>query len=138
VDLHLTLHFIGNFERHRIAALCDRLATVPIRPVRLRPDGTSLWRGGIAVLTMRGDAALETVHADVGAALQDCGVSLEDRPYAPHVTLARKAARATPPAQPPQMQWLAAGFALVESRHAAKAHHEVLATWPAPLAPSDG
>jgi 2'-5' RNA ligase len=138
VDLHLTLHFIGDFERDRIAALGARLATVPVTPVQLRPDGTSVWRGGIAVLTMRGDAALGALHADIGAALRDCGVPLEDRPYAPHVTLARKAPRAIAPGQLPPMAWRATGFALVASRHGMQAHHEVLATWGAPHPPNGG
>ena len=55
VDLHLTLHFIGNFARDRIAVLRARLDRVPLRRVELRPDATSVWRGGIAVLTLRGD-----------------------------------------------------------------------------------
>ena len=45
------------------------------------------------------------------------------------MTLARKAARAQPPAVLPALGWRATGFALVESHGGARSAYEVLATW---------
>jgi 2'-5' RNA ligase len=40
----------------------------------------------------------------------------EDRAYRPHVTLARRATGASPPARPPDIMWQARdGFALVQT-----------------------
>ena len=63
------------------------------------------------------------------SALAGLGVTLDPRPYQPHVTLARKAARAQPPAVLPALEWRADGFALVESRGGARSAYEVVAAW---------
>ena len=136
-DLHATLHFVGSVAPERIATLGERLAAVPAREVALRPEGTAVWRGGTAALTLRGDAALAALHDDVGAALHGFGVALDVRPYTPHVTLARKAADAAAPGplpdRPdlPDLDWRAGAFALVESRPGPPASYRVLAAWSA-------
>ncbi len=132
-DLHATLHFIGSFERRRVVALGERLAAVPTRRVVVRPEATAIWPGGIAVLILRGDAALAALHEDIGTALLELGVALEARPFAPHVTLARKAARAEPPAELPELVWCASGFVLVETRRIPPANYVVLAAWGEPV-----
>ncbi|HEX2542768.1 MAG TPA: RNA 2',3'-cyclic phosphodiesterase [Caldimonas sp.] len=113
--LHLTLHFIGSFPREGIGALADRLAAVPPRATTLRARGPELWRGGVAVLRLEADAALADLHEELGASLSALGVPLDTRPFAPHVTLARKATRARRPLAPMELDWPADRFALVES-----------------------
>jgi 2'-5' RNA ligase len=127
-NLHATLHFIGAFARDRLDALQRTLAAVEPRALTLRPAGTAIWRGGIAVLTLHGDAALFALHADIGAALGGLGVVLDPRPFAPHVTVARRAAHATPPDTLPDLEWQARSFALVESRRGPPSY-AVLAAW---------
>jgi len=124
--LHLTLHFIGAFARTRIPALAGSLAAVADREIALRPGGGEVWKGGIAVLRIDGDAALAGLHERLGAVLSDAGIALDPRPFSPHVTLARKAARAEPPAEGPAFDWCADGFALVESLPGRSARYEVL------------
>jgi len=113
--LHLTLHFIGAFPRARIDALSDALALLAPAPLALAASGRQIWRGGIAVLVFAPDAALERLHAAIGGVVAGFGVALDPRPFEPHVTLARSARRAVPPAHPPALEWHARGFALVES-----------------------
>jgi len=125
--LHLTLHFIGAFGRTRLPDLVAALDAVPVRPIALRPGDAEVWKGGIAVLRIDGDAALPELHERLGAVLADAGIALDVRPFAPHVTLARKAARAEPPAGAPPLDWRADGFALVESLPGRSARYEVLA-----------
>jgi 2'-5' RNA ligase len=128
-NLHATLHFIGSFERARLAALGARLAAVPSRPAVLRATAPAIWRGGIAVLTLQGDAALAALHAEVGIALVELGIVLEARPFAPHVTLARKAPRSEPPAELPELGWRASGFALAETRSGPPSDYAIVMRW---------
>ncbi|MEO6407612.1 MAG: RNA 2',3'-cyclic phosphodiesterase [Burkholderiaceae bacterium] len=104
-NLHVTLHFIGSFARDRIAALGERLAQVEIQPFGLQAESASIWRGGIAVLTLHGDVtgALDALHVMIGCALREFGIPLDPRPFAPHVTLARTASHAQPPNALPKL-----------------------------------
>lgn len=114
--LHVTLHFIGAVEAGRVPALADALAT-RFEPVRLAFDEAEVWPGGIAVLRpSRLPASLEALHGRLGAALDGFGLPPETRPYKPHVTLARKAQGAQPPAGFAPVGWqVNGGYALVRS-----------------------
>jgi len=131
--LHLTLHFIGALARARISALAAAFTAVPVGSIVLRPAGRELWRGGIAVLRFESDAALPELHRRLGTVLSDAGIALDPRPFAPHVTPARKAAKAEPPAEGPAFEWRANGFALVESLPGGSARYEVLSRFGAAL-----
>ena len=128
-NLHATLHFIGSFRRDRLGDLCLALGTVPIEPLRLDLVGSDVWRGGIAVALLAAEPGVLALQARLGAALAGLGVTLDPRPYQPHVTLARKASRAQPPEGLPELEWRANGFALVESRAGARSAYEVVAAW---------
>jgi 2'-5' RNA ligase len=124
-NLHATLHFIGAFPRDSLVELGAALATVPVEPVPLRTSGSEVFRGGIAVALLEAEPSLLALHARVGEVLAGFGVTLEARPYRPHVTLARKAGGSRSPARVPALAWRADGFALVRSRGGS---YEVLAT----------
>ena len=123
-NLHATLHFIGAFPRQSLAELAAALAALRVEPIRLRTAGSEVFRGGIAVALLDAEPVLLDLHARIGEVLAGLGVALETRPYRPHVTLARKASGARPPAQQPALDWRADGFALVLSRGG---RYEVLA-----------
>jgi RNA 2',3'-cyclic 3'-phosphodiesterase len=127
--LHLTLHFLGAVPRERMPALRAALA-LPFAPFALTLSRPELWAGGIAVLEpARIPPALAELRAALGAALQRAGLASEGRPWRPHLTLARRAAGATPPARCTAPCWRVNGFALVESRLAAG--YTVLQRYPA-------
>jgi 2'-5' RNA ligase len=92
----------------------------------LGPLDGEVWKGGIAVLRIEGDAALAGLHEHLGAVLTSTGIALDSRPFAPHVTLARKAAKAEAPARRPVFTWRANGFVLVESIPGGAARYQVL------------
>jgi len=124
--LHATLHFIGRFPRDRLQALGRALDSVQFVPLRLDLAVVEVWRGGIAVATLAASPPILDLHASIGAALAGLGIALEDRPYRPHVTMARQARGARPPAALPALDWRPDGFALVASRGGA---YHVLDTW---------
>jgi 2'-5' RNA ligase len=139
-NLHATLHFIGSFRRDRLDALRQALGAVAIEPLHLDLAGTDVWRGGIAVALLAAEPGVLALHARLAPALVGLGVTLDPRPFQPHVTLARKASRAQPPEGRPALDWRADGFALIASRGGA---YDVVAAWgeagrPPGAAPSPG
>lgn len=126
-NLHATLHFIGAVGRERIRTLWEALSEVEVRPVRITATTLAIWKGGTVVLQLQGDGALTALHTDTGAALRTCGVALDARPFAPHVTLARGASSVELPSAPNQLDWRATGFALVESTGGSPPTYRVLA-----------
>ena len=128
--LHLTLHFIGSFPLEGIDALAERLAAVPPRRMVLRANGAEMWRGGLAVLRIAPEPGLLGLHEDLSAVLSKLVVPIDTRPFAPHVTLARKAAGAQPPGTASHLDWNAEGFALVESITGTNVAYRVLRSFP--------
>ena len=114
--LHLTLHFLGNVDAARLPELA-RAITVPFEPMTLALGQPEVWPNGVAVVRPdRAPAALLRLHAALGRQLAALGLPVEERPYRAHVTLARRAHRATPPAQVLNRRWrIDGGFVLVRS-----------------------
>jgi RNA 2',3'-cyclic 3'-phosphodiesterase len=113
--LHLTLHFIGDVERTRLPELAAALQ-LPFERFALQFGRTLLWPHGVAVLEP--DAVptpLLALHASLAAVLQRLDLPLDQRPYRPHVTLARRAGAAVAPDQGPAIVWEVDRYALMES-----------------------
>jgi 2'-5' RNA ligase len=93
--MHVTVRFIGEVDSARGETITAALAPgLPRAPFDLTLEGVGtfpphgaprvLWAGVGA-----GADALRVLEDDVSARLERCGVPREDRPYRPHVTLAR-------------------------------------------------
>lgn len=115
--LHITLHFLGDVAPQQVRDLTYVLRRVPTPPFDLLLARHELWQHGVAVLRPESTPTqLRALQARIGLALSAIGLPVEARPYRPHVTLARRATGATPPAQPPQLPWRAdKGFVLVRT-----------------------
>ena len=124
-DWHLTLHFLGAVPRERIEALCAGLA-VPVVPFTLRLGLPLRWPQGLAVLLPDESPPLLRLHEQLGQAVRALGLSTDVRPYRPHVTLARHAAAAEPPAQAAVFDWPVRGYALVESTGEAARRYRIV------------
>lgn len=129
--LHLTLAFLGETDPARVPS--GALAQVAARsgPFGLVLDRLGEFaRAGVAWAGCADAApALLDLQAGIESGLREAGFDLEDRPYAPHLTLARHvrtrvAAEAIGP-----VAWRVASFALVESERGSGAYREV-ARWP--------
>lgn len=92
-QLHLTLHFLGDVEDDSRLAVQQRLAGLRQEPFTITIHGTGVFppRGRPTVLWagVAESQPLVNLHAAVAAAIESCGLSVEHRPYVPHVTLAR-------------------------------------------------
>lgn len=123
-QLHLTLHFLGNLPAERLPELEQGLA-LRCEPFVLDLGRSQLWPHGIAVLEPAGpDAAdarealprpLLQLHEALRLALDGLAVPTETRAYRPHITLARHAQSAVPPAQDPALRWQVDAYALVRA-----------------------
>jgi 2'-5' RNA ligase len=125
-DWHVTLHFIGPVQRQRIDELRAGLA-VPMAPFELHFGSPALWPHGLAVLLPQAvPRGLQQLHDRLGQALLGLGLRPDARPYRPHITLARRAALAQPPAQCPVFGWPVQGYALMESTGQVDQRYRVL------------
>ena len=113
--LHLTLHFIGDVPRVRVAGLAEALDVV-FKPFQMTFGVPQGWPKGLAVVCPQEvPEQLDSLHVALAQALRSFGLPVEQRDFRPHVTLARKATGAVPPAHTPRFRWVVAGYALMES-----------------------
>lgn len=124
-DLHVTLHFLGNVADDTVAGL--QKLHVDFAAFELELGVTDLWPRGVAVL-LPTTIPLQLLHLHQALARRvvDLGLTLDQRAYRPHVTLARKAARATPPAELAAIRWPVDRCALVLSNAQGEARYTVI------------
>jgi 2'-5' RNA ligase len=94
-NLHITLKFLGEVSDQEVRPVTDALGRVRFpHPIALRIESLGFLplRGPIRVFTARigGDFdGLAALHAAIELAMEPLGFPREQRPYSPHVTLAR-------------------------------------------------
>lgn len=97
---HLTLRFIGDVGNGEVRDVVEALAAVPSVPFQLALNGLGHFppRGEPRVLWVgvEQSAELARLKRRIDRALQEAGVLLEGRKFAPHVTLARIRAPLSP------------------------------------------
>jgi RNA 2',3'-cyclic 3'-phosphodiesterase len=89
---HLTLAFLGAVDAERVDALAAVLAPVAARhaPVDLALTGTARMFGRrVLWAELEASPALGALAGEVRDALEPLGFAPDDRPFAPHLTLAR-------------------------------------------------
>jgi 2'-5' RNA ligase len=87
---HLTLQFLGNVEERQLACLLVRLAEVHSPPVRVHVEDVGFFHhANILLARVSPTPELLTLEKRVTAATRLCGFEPENRPYTPHITLAR-------------------------------------------------
>lgn len=138
-QLHLTLRFIGEVDRHTAADIAAALGRVKLRPflAELGEPGLFDHRGRIDTLWVgvRPLEAMERLAKSVNAALTSVGLPTESRAFLPHITVARGrgmiGATMWPPSPIPRLTWPVDQFALFESRMGKDgSYYTILARWP--------
>ncbi len=121
--LHITLCFLGSVAAQRVAALIDvgsRAAAGCDQALELSLDRVLRWRTPQVLCALCGrDVAPGQAHALAGRLrrlAQAAGFEPDEKPFRPHVTLARKVTRNVRPRSLPHLTWRFSRFALVESR----------------------
>ena len=115
--IHLTLAFLGEVAAERVDEASAAGHAVRARPFELVFDIAGWFRGARVAWIGCSQPAPELVdlHAALETQLRDRGFVLEDRAFAPHVTLARKVRRSVPRSPVAPIRWPAREIALVRS-----------------------
>ena len=87
---HITLQFLGQTSVDQYACVTAGLRQIQFPPfeIQLEPPGF-FDRAGVFFAGVRVSPALIALQERVAAATRPCGFVPEDRPYHPHITLAR-------------------------------------------------
>lgn len=131
-NLHITLNFLGMVDsdtRDCMERAADEIVVPPFELTLNRfgywPRPRVMWLGCNEV-----PEPLALLVQRLSDAMRGCGLTPEQRPYRPHLTLLRKAKR-VPQGEPPEFHWQAKEFVLAESASTpGGVEYRVLRRWP--------
>jgi len=132
-NIHLTLAFLGDVARDRLARLEEIAAAVSGQRFELDVARVEYWRHNRIVWAGvdQCPGELQALAAGLEQALAPEGFRFDRRPYVPHITLLRDARRAPAMAAIPAVSWRVHDFALVESVPRERGRvYGVLRRWP--------
>jgi RNA 2',3'-cyclic 3'-phosphodiesterase len=93
-DMHVTLSFLGHVEPSLLEQIQQSLAAVHADRMRLELNGAGIFaNGGILLAKVEPSPNLLSLAEQVLQAMEHCGFPREQRPFMPHVTLARSKGR---------------------------------------------
>ncbi len=131
-SMHLTLAFVGAIDPEKCARLLRPPHSVALTPFTLTLDRWGCWTHNEIGWAgpSRTPAALREFVSSLQTWLSDAGFVLDNRAFAPHVTLVKGAhcgelrGLATP------IEWAVEGFALVRSLRTSRgSHYEPMRVW---------
>jgi RNA 2',3'-cyclic 3'-phosphodiesterase len=103
---HITLQFLGNGDTQQLECLKARLSDVYSATVPLRLGSLGAFeRAGVVFVDVEVRPELAELQQQVVAATMQCGFAPEDRPFRPHITLARTKARKNFRGLPARRPW---------------------------------
>lgn len=133
--LHLTLAFIGDIPRERVADLIAAGDRISAAAFTFKLDRIAAWRHNRIVWAGAREVpeVLAELVARMNVVLVEAGFPVEQRKFAAHVTLLRNArADLQSDEIDPPIDWQVGGFVLVESdRREDGAHYKPLKVWSA-------
>ena len=111
-NLHLTLAFIGEVEN--VPEVKTSLQTISCKPFKLSLSdfgnfGDILWVG------VKGNQGLSQAAKAVRAALDQAGISYDQKKFAPHITLVRKATGSWKSVKAPKGEMMVKKISLMKS-----------------------
>lgn len=92
---HVTLQFLGNTEPAQYDCIAARLLDVRFQPVPIGIESLGFFdRAGVFFADVLLTPELVSLQQTVTAGTNRCGFAPEERPYHPHITLARSKGKA--------------------------------------------
>jgi len=120
-NLHMTLHFLGNVALKKIDCFTRQAKKISIQPFTLQLTRSGyfkkpriVWIGPDKI-----PERLSLLQQNLGELISSCGFNPEQRPYRPHVTMARKIQGEPGELFMPPINWQINHFALVQSNSVA-------------------
>ena len=136
-NIHLTLAFIGAWPVARLALLQDIGARLDRAAIDLVLDALGGFRRAAVawIGASQTPPQLAALASSLGALLAAVGIAADERPFHPHLTLARKCRRFLARERIEPIGWTADAVSLMQSETRADgARYRPLASWPlAPL-----
>jgi 2'-5' RNA ligase len=132
-SVHMTLAFLGQVAAERIGGLAQAAGALPFEPFALRMVRVGCWpHNGVAwVAPAEPPPALTLLVSALRSSLLVQGFPPEERPFAPHVTLIRKARCTRLDPLVAQIEWQVNDFVLVRSElNRAGSNYTIIARWP--------
>jgi 2'-5' RNA ligase len=131
-DVHLTLVFLGDVTQARRDCYEQAAGQIRGAPFELTLDRFGHWsRSGILWAgPSAAPAPLTRLVDDLHAALQACGFTPERRPFAPHLTLRRRARMLPSVPIDPVPSWRPGEFVLAVSQRGPAPRYRILRRWP--------
>ena len=132
-DLHITLHFLGQVDESRSAALEALGERLLLPPFALTLDQLGHWSRPAVLWAGPAEIPqpLLAFHGQLEDELEGLGFEREGRAFRPHLTLARKMRRAPEDMDFEPLEWAVAEWALLESCPGERPLYHPLARWPA-------
>lgn len=92
-NLHLTIVFLGEVERDRLAEISRVMNESAVKPFTINIQGVGRFRrggGDLWWMGVDGSEELAKLHTQLIMGLRECGFALQNREFTPHLTLARE------------------------------------------------
>jgi RNA 2',3'-cyclic 3'-phosphodiesterase len=91
---HITLQFLGSTTEQQYECVVARLRGLRSRPLRVQLGALGTFdRAGVLFVDVHVTPELLALQESVTTTTAPCGFTPEDRPYHPHITLARRKGR---------------------------------------------
>ena len=132
-NLHITLAFLGNVQEQAIPELFAAAERLRLPGFPLQVDRCGWWkRAKVAWLApVHTPAPLLDLVEQINLVSRTAGLSVDNRDYSPHLTVARKVTRPVTTLSFEPIHWDVRDFCLVESvTHERGAIYQVIRSWP--------
>ena len=132
-NTHITLAFLGNVDEQTSTALINAVNHLCIEPFSLSLNRFGWWRKPKIAWLAPTDYAeeLSQLANELNSLATNCGLNLDQRPYRPHLTLARKVINPLADISVPPIFWNINEFCLLESTTSqAGVEYQVKQSWP--------
>ena len=131
--IHLTLRYVGNADPALQKCLEAMAQDISINQFEFTLQTLGYWKKP-RVIWVAPESSLESLNnlaMKIEQGCQQCGIQAEERIFAPHITLIRKARRTPIVNIQTPLKWCATDFVLVESKSIdGGVVYEVLKRWP--------
>jgi len=138
-NLHITLAFLGNVEVSRLDELKLLASRIGGSAFSLEFSAPGYWRHNRIAWAAPDQTppVLSDLVQNIESSLRAARFKFDERPYAPHLTLLRKARWDPPQCALKSVNWKISEFTLVRSnRMASGSHYEIIGRWPLFLEPA--
>jgi len=127
-DLHVTLAFLGNQPASSVPRVIELAAGLSLPDITLKLSITERWKNLLVLLPEAVPDSLLAFQTSLQERLANAGLSVDRRPYRPHLTLARGLGEAPVSGTPPRVAWQARQWGLYHSVQG-QPRYQLLANW---------